>query len=417
MNDICLITGAHLCRNPRVVKEAEALASAGFRVTVLGPAFSEELAEQDADLCCRADWRHEVAVDLRPERTGGLRRLSLRLATRMAAEAVRTLGIESPRALGYGLKGLFAAARRQRADLYIAHQEAGLWVGCELLKAGRPVGADFEDWYSRDLSPGAQSRRPLALLRRCEQYLLNRGAFTLTTSEALASALAENYRCPRPRVVYNAFPFGDRAGLDGRLVDREDRLRLSLHWVSQTIGPGRGLEMLCLALRLVRRAVDVHLRGGFTPETEAWLRGQFPGDCGHRLFLHGLVPPAELLSRIAEHDIGLALERHRPDSRYLTVTNKILHYLLAGLAVVATDTAGQLEVAFRSAGAVQTFADGDWEGLAARLNLLVDNPQLLQGAKEAAVASARQRFCWEEQRPTLLEAVREITASGGGGVL
>ncbi len=60
--------------------------------------------------------------------------------------------------------------------------------------------------------------------------------------------------------------------------------------------------------------------------------------------MHPLIPANELLSRVAEHDIGLALELRQPDSRNLTVTYKFLHYLLAGLAVVASDTAGQSEV-------------------------------------------------------------------------
>jgi len=49
----------------------------------------------------------------------------------------------------------------------------------------------------------------------------------------------------------------------------------------------------------------------------------------------------DLLSRIAEHDIGFAGEMPHCRSRDLTVTNKILQYLLAGLAVVASGTAGQ----------------------------------------------------------------------------
>jgi len=46
-----------------------------------------------------------------------------------------------------------------------------------------------------------------------------------------------------------------------------------------------------------------------------------------------------LLSRIAEHDIGFAGEMKHCRSRDLTVTNKILQYLLAGIAVVAGNMA------------------------------------------------------------------------------
>lgn len=411
MPSICILTGTHLCRNPRVVKEASAISMSGHDVTVLGPTFSDELAHLDNIICESVTWKHEVVVDLRPQYNSILDRLALRLSRRLAGDAIRYLGWEFPQALGYGLSRMHDFALKSHWDLYIAHQETGLWVGCELLKAGKRVGADFEDWYSRDLLPVAQRQRPLKLLQQCEGYMLRHGAHLTTTSNAMADALQASCGGRRPLCIYNAFPWSDRNSLDHAYKDRQDFNRISLHWVSQTVGPGRGLEILCQALRQVAAPIELHIRGSGCQDTKAWLRRLFPSDRGHQLFFHDLVPPKDLLSRITEHDIGLALESCHPDSKGLTVSNKILHYLLAGLAVIASDTKGQTEIASQKPGAVRLFRNGNVADLANRLNALVNNPSQLSEARAAALAAAKDRFCWEHQVPTLVQSVDAVFRS------
>lgn len=404
MAHIAIVTGAHLCRNPRVVKEATALHEAGHRVTVLGPATDERLSELDAALVREGGFEHRVVVDIRP---GSAERTRHRLVRRLATEAGARLGWERPEALGYGMRATLAAARDLAADLTIGHQEVGTWVVAKLMDDGFAVGADIEDWYSEDLLPEARVGRPLGVLRQCEGQLIRRGRHVTTTSEALADALAEAYDGPTPTVIYNAFPWAERADLDDVRRDRKDTSRPSLHWVSQTIGPGRGLETLCAALQRVKQPIDVHLRGRASDADLQWLRDLFPEDRGHRLHVHDLVPPQELLGRIAEHDIGLALEDYDPPSRNLTVTNKILHYLVAGLAVVATDTAGQQEVAAYAPEAVLLCRGNDAASLAAQIEALVREPGDLERAKEAALAAAQERFSWERQAPTLVASVED----------
>jgi glycosyltransferase involved in cell wall biosynthesis len=92
-------------------------------------------------------------------------------------------------------------------------------------------------------------------------------------------------------------------------------------------------------------------------------------------------------------------------SRDLTVTNKLLQYLLAGLAVVASDTEGQREVAEQAGEAVVLYPSGEPGALASQLNALLGSPERLSRAKAAALTAAEQIFCWERQEPVLLESV------------
>lgn len=400
MAHIGIVTGAHLCRNPRVVKEATALCEAGHRVTVLGPATDPQLSELDAALVREGGFEHHVVVDVQP---GSPTRTRHRLVRRLAVEGVSRFGWQRAEALGYGVQTTLRAAREVDADLIIGHQEVGVYVAAQLLREGYRAGADIEDWHSEDQLL-SRPQRPQRILRESEASVLRLGFHVTTTSESLARALADRYRAPTPSVLYNAFPWSDREAMDRGKKDRHDLALPSLHWVSQTIGPGRGLELLCEALALVERPVQVHLRGGSDARTEAWLRARFPSDRGHDLILHGLVSPGELLSRIAEHDVGLALEQKEPPSRDLTVTNKILHYLLGGLAVVATDTEGQREVERAAPGATR-LCSLDAASMARAINKLVVEPASLGAAKAAALQAAEDQFCWEQQVSILLESV------------
>ena len=408
MARICIVTGAHLCRNPRVVKEATALADAGHDVTVLGPATDNELASLDRNLTDGATWTHRYPVDIRP--TAGWRRTWYRLQRRLAQEAKRQLGRDSAAMVGYGLGTMLRAADAERADLTIGHQEVGTWVCAQLARRGRRIGVDIEDWYSQHPHVSERDHHAIGLLQQVEGEALRHAAYAVTTSHALATALADAYDAPLPSVVYNAFPWSDREALDDAWVDRPRRDRLSLHWVSQTIGPDRGLGVLFEALRQVSTPVEVHLRGRLSAEHQTWLDASFPTGI-HQLEVHDLVPPQELLSRIAEHDVGLALETSETVNHDLTASNKILHYLLGGLAVIATQTSGQAEVASQAPEAISLVEEGNALAMAQVIETLASTPEMVSAGRRAALHAAESLFCWEQQSAVVIDAVNQALST------
>ena len=263
----------------------------------------------------------------------------------------------------------------------------------------------MEDWFSEDLLPEARKHRPVRLLRQLEQELLRAGAHASCPSRAMSAALSAEFDCAAPTVIYNSFPWSDRVALDGVSKDRRDRSIPSIHWYSQTLGAGRGLEDLLGALAHVPHKLEVHLRGQRAAGFDDWLSARVPESWRDHVYVHALVPHDELLSRIAEHDIGFAGEMKYCRNKDLTVSNKILHYLLAGLAVVASDTSGQQEVASEAPDAVSLYPSGDAGALAARINALLESPERLQRAKAAALRAAEDTYCWERQESRLLESI------------
>jgi glycosyltransferase involved in cell wall biosynthesis len=410
MARIAILSGNHLCHNPRVIKEASALA-ARHEVTVLGAWLDPTLKERDQALLRGAAFRFLPVIDLTARGfRGSLARLRCRARVKAAQTAFRYFGTQSRSQLGYAAKALCAAALQTPAELYIAHSEAALAAAGMLLEGQRRVGVDMEDWFSEDLPPAQRAARPLRMLRELERSVLRLSAHSTCPSRAMSEALASEYGCRPPLVVYNAFPWADRARLDGRRLDRPDSTTPSIHWVSQTLGPGRGLEDLIAALPMLKHPVQLHLRGAPAQGFENWLGERLPAPWRARVFLHRLVPNDELLSRIAEHDIGFAGEQDYCRSRNLTVTNKILHYLCAGLAVVASATAGQVEVAALAPGAVSLYAPGDCRALADRIDQLSRDPAALARARQAARAAAERALCWETQAAALVSSAEHAIA-------
>jgi glycosyltransferase involved in cell wall biosynthesis len=414
---IGILSGNHLCRNPRVLKEASCLARAGFDVEVLGGWFHPRMQAEDVEIMVGAPFRFTPVVGARG---GGvladLRRLAARVLARGSRVALQAAGLQNRWQLGPVVGALGRLARARKFDLVLAHSEPALAVVADLQEIGRRVGVDMEDWFSQDLPLAGRRGRPVGLLSDLERRILRRGSYASCPSRSMSEALADTYNCEPPGVIYNAFPWADRSSIDGLLKDRGERRRPSIHWYSQTLGAGRGLEDLMAALPFVRFEVEVHLRGQSAEGFDAWLVKTIPEGWRDRIYLHGLVPNSELLSRIAEHDIGFAGEMRHPRNKELTVSNKILHYLLGGLAVVASDTAGQREIASGAPNAVLIYPAGDPAALADRINRLLGSDEYLRTARAAALAAAEARYCWERQGAHLVAAV-EATVGFPGGVL
>lgn len=443
---IAILTGNPLHSNPRVIKEASALTEAGFEVIVHG-AWSGEGGggrRKTGDRTQEAgggDMRHTaygaqhtagggrletevggVETDMLLAERGGYAFVPLLpphtragMLHRLVQRAARKVLPWSKWTFGLMPLVLEREALRLRPHLAIAHSEPALFAALSLHRRGVKVGVDMEDWFSEDLSAEARRSRPVALLRRAEQKLLCCASHATCTTEVMADALAHEYGCPRPTRIYNVFPqpflsnpveLRDRSpnskSLEG--TPSQGSLVRSIHWFSQTLGPGRGLEDLFAAAAGIEGNIEIHLRGnrgGYA----SWLETAVPEALRSRVFIHGLVSNEELPQRIAEHDIGFAGETTSIPSRDLTATNKIFQYLQSGLAVLASDTAGQQEVEAKSRGAVRLFRGDDERSLQDRLSDLLAHHAAVQEMKKCAQDAATD-LCWAREKQRLLHLVR-----------
>jgi glycosyltransferase involved in cell wall biosynthesis len=343
----------------------------------------------------RADW--DGAHD------GGFERLQSMFARgrrRLAEEAFRYLATTAlaESSVCTCLPELRQLASAEQADWFIAHAQPALPAAASAASRWNArLGFDCEDVLSAAGDKSSEANRLI------ERKYLPKCDYISATSNAMAEYLAGTFDIRLPIVLYNAFPLGLA---DGVLppAQRRAHAKLRLHWVSQTIGPDRGLQDAFEACAGLADEVEIHLRGKVSAEHKTTLLDEAERHgvavCLH---FHPRVDPDEMIRSMAEYDVGLALERPGNKNYDLTVTNKIFSYMLAGLALVATDTAGQREVMSQAPEAGILYPAGDAKSLRAALKGWIGDRAKLGRMQQAAWEAARARFCWELEQRKLLD--------------
>lgn len=406
---VCIVTPGYLSSTPRVVKEADALQEAGIDVRVVHTRGGLEHARRhDEDLVQRKSWAVD-AVKWSPERLREVGRYVRYTAQQWCAEWM-------PRALWpyarvaeqiqhRAFPALRRCAAKEPADLYIGHYPAGLAAaGCAADEHGALLGYDAEDFHVGQ-QPDNQPR--IERTDFLERRYLEKCAHVTAASEGIAEALAERYGIDRPQVIHNVFPWAERETIDGQTKDREGDA-LSLYWFSQTVGLDRGLQDAIRAAGLLDDAVQIHIRGTLYDEVGRELTAvAAENGVADDLYFHSKVPPGKLLSRTAEHDIGLALEQGHTPNRRLCVTNKLFYYPLGGLAIIATDVEGQRRVLEGYGDFSGMYESGDARALAQLLQRWTDAEALAE-AKSRALEVAHTRWNWERESEKLVDSVRSL---------
>ncbi len=397
---VCLIGVTHICHNPRLLREADSLSEAGHEVRVVTPSFTPELDTKDQRHLCRRKWRHQKIDYLPSGFRGKTRSVFIRGRRRLAFECHQRFGGERLAEYAYAtaLPEQILEASNERADWFIAHAQAALPIAAAAAQrwSGR-LGFDCEDLLTEN------GTDPVDVVRLIEAKYLPACEYISAASAGIANRLERDYGVLRPVVLYNVFPLhlANRLPPPGR---RPINRALRLFWFSQTIGPGRGLEEAIEAAGILGNGVELHLRGkaasGFDLRLQALAQR-------HRvdLRLHPQIDHDELINSMDQFDVGLALERPERTNAALTVSNKIGSYLLAGLAIAATETPGQRELLEQCKGTGFFYPAGQPKLLAKGLARWIKDHRLLKAAQQASWDSARSRFCWDLEKSKWLARV------------
>ncbi len=397
MARIRILIGSHLCTATRARREASALAESGHDVTVQGVWTNKALIALDEHLLPRLPYHFEPVVDFRRSSFGP------RLRRRLGVEKWRRLHKFSPASLGYGAREHLRHAQHAEPDLTLAHSRDTMWIASRLAADRYRVGIDFENWFSEIVRPEEAQAAPVEEIRNLERTLLRVARYRIAPSRAMARSLGEYAGVEPPHCVYSVFPLADLHAPAPPVTDRRQGRMPSIHWFGSQIEPGRGLRALFGALPHLRYPVEVHLRGELTRANKTWFSQNLPAGWHERVLVHPLVHNSEMLPRISSHDIGLALESGATRGRDLTIAKKTFHFLLAGLAVVASDTTGHEEIAESTLGAMKLVPPDNPVALAAAIDAWLAFPDHLRLARQAATRATKETYCWERVREQLLD--------------
>lgn len=400
---VFIVSQSHLCRNPRVIKEARILAAANYKITILTAIYSEELYREDQSLLSGTGITYKIYSDLRLR---NLQSIKARLVKKLAFYA-QMLGFESLYSLGYEVLRLKKIIRSQKADLYIMHQELATVIGGRMVKKCK-VAFDFEDWYSEDLLPESRKKRPIKLLKRAEKVAIEKGAVCYTTSQVMARGLQVYYKTlKRPAVIYNSFDAANN------IVESQKDDSLHLYWLSQTIGKGRGLEFFITCMAQSRTRCKLSLRGNIDDEYKTSLQKMLSSKDSIEFL--PMLKNAEIQTNMSRYDSGLALEPDTPINKDLTISNKLFHYMAAGLPVIASDTQGQAEIAAQCPELIFLYRQNQAEELIHILNQLGAKKQTgeLTNIKKQMLEFYRSTFAWPIEASKLVNLINDVFETAG----
>lgn len=391
---ICIISHQHLCRNPRVLKESIALTQNGYEVTIITSIYNRALLMEDQNLLDNHKIKYLPYNKLINKNFSSYKS---RICNKLG-RLINKFGLENKWALGYSPNSCLKMALQQHADLYICHQELPTYIGTVLLKQGKKVAFDFEDWYSEDLLAMARTHRPQKLLAKIENFALHHASICYTTSLAMANAMATRHNTKTPEVIFNSFE-----AFNGSYANKKQTETIKLIWISQTVGPGRGLEKLVQAMNAINHVpLVLHLRGDVASAYKETLKANLTNN-QHSIKFLPLIPNDEIEKDLLNFDVGLALELNTPLSRDLTITNKIFHYLAVGLPVIASATQGQLSLKEDFADGISLFKHKE-ELIELLANLKKDE---LQQKSEQIKLIYANKYDWKLVEQKLLNLVRK----------
>lgn len=412
VKSICLITPGHLSTNPRIVKEADALHAAGYRVSVIAADFSRWARQADREFDDRG-WQLVARVPFGPDAP-----LLTRVVQVARQRLARLLFRGGSRASWVGRTAwhpitpeLIRLACGVRADLYVAHYPAALPAAAlAAARHGARYAFDAEDFHLGDLPDGPGHESTRALLRCIEACYLPGCAYVTAASPGIADSYASAYGIPRPRVILNVFPVaqGPRECTDRGSWSPGP----SLYWFSQTVGTDRGLECAVRAIGISQAKPHLVLRGlpaaGFVDALSGLAR-----ECGVADRIHFLPPaaPAEMERLASQHDLGLVGETGHTLNHRMALANKLFSFLLAGVPVLLSDIPAHRQIAGELGAAARLYAVETPASLAAVIDsMLSADKAVLSDARRHAFNVARQRFNWDREQAGLLDVVAQAVA-------
>lgn len=401
---ICLVSPGHVSANPRLVKEADALARAGYDVHVVAGRYFAPLDPLDQEILARAEWTSHV-VDY----AGGSRAISAKAARRLLRSAGGAWTRHSLRWAGLAhhaaVPQLARAARGVPAQLYVGHCLAGLAAAALAAEDTRSLLAfDAEDFHAGESAAALNDAVESALIDRIERVCLPRCQYVTASSAGIARAYVQRYGISEPTVILNVFPRAEAPAAPTAPAAGEIR---RLYWFSQTVGPDRGLEPMLRVLAAMNTPCELHLRGIEAPGFKIVLADE-ANRVGFRgpIVLHRTASAAEMARLATNYDLGLSLELAPPPNRDICLTNKIFTYLLAGIPVVLSPTRAQREIADELGDAAVLVDFENPAASATRLDQLLGDASKSRRARDAAWDLAQTRFNWDLEQPKLLDLIR-----------
>ena len=403
LKKIVLITTKQPSSNPRLVKEAITLHNAGYEITVLYNFWSSWADETDKEVIQSNSAIHWQCVNGHP-----LENKAYYWYTRLRHKLYKMLAVKFPQNIFFNERAeaqfyteLKKAAKKIKAALYIAHNLGALPVAAQAAKMNQSQFAfDAED-YHRSMAAGANEQ--LVSVAMLEDKYLPGCAYITVASPLIAAAYKKHYRAINFTVINNFFskklqPF----------FEKISATTLKLFWFSQTTGLKRGLQDAIAAMNEIQDfKIECTITGDATQQVKDSLKALLNNQ-KHTIHFNQPCSEKQLIATASCHHIGLALEPGFSVNNYIALSNKLFTYLLAGNAVILSDTEAQQKFYQHYPSVGWLYKAGDVKAFAGILKECNSNRELLEEKRKNAWKLAANELNWEKESVKFMGLVAAV---------
>jgi glycosyltransferase involved in cell wall biosynthesis len=403
---VLIVTTGQPSTNPRMLKEYGALKKAGYQVKVFYSFWADWAVETDEALFQNGliDKKDFIL-------TGGSPGYNKRqyFVSRLFFKIFHTLSFKlglsffNEWAISRTAFWLSRAAKREKADLYIAHNMGALPAVVKAAgKWNAYCGFDAED-YHRGTYNNRQSKE-CKLTAILEERYMPHCNYVTAASPLIGETYQQLLNLNLLTIINNVFsianiqPFREEPGVNGEL---------RLFWFSQTMGSDRGLEDVVCALELLK---DHNIKLTLLGLSSSEYRNSLLNRLSNQSMLTFMEPvaPTEIFALTAGAHIGIVSEQLVDENKNVCLANKLFTYLLAGNCVLASDTKAQKKFLEDNPGIGVLYYMKDPNSIADALRMLYNDRALLNRYRKAALDLGRNIFNWEEESKKLISVVDKL---------
>jgi glycosyltransferase involved in cell wall biosynthesis len=404
MKKLCLIGSGQPSRNPRLVRDANILAAAGYEVVVITPQIVQRTIAYDAEITKEAKWKY-LSINIFQSRYNRIHWNYVRL--RHFVSKLFSSWLSNENIIGnscdYFNVELSIMAAEVNADLYIAYQQitlpAAVWAA---RKVHSRFAVDIHDLLADSLS------EPVYIIRNIEERYLSQCVYISTMSAVAAERIQKlNILSEQPIVLHNTPSLSERENILSP-EQRSTSKIISIYWFGQTIGYHSRADQVIRAMPLLIKPIKLVLRGHpdvvFVNNVIALAQELGVSDY---LEILPVASPQDMVKLAAEHDILLGSQPGEDLFHQMAIGNKVFTGMIAGLALALTDTIAYRSLLTEFPNCGFLFPDENEVEFAKKINELIQNPEILQSMKIDCWHLAESHFNWEQESKKLINRLAE----------
>ena len=387
---IAIVTTKQPGTNPRMRKNADALAAAGYDVDVLYAFNAAWADEADQTVFQQAKWRHR-RIGGHPQKefkTYAIQRLHRKWAdwTHNSSAAFCPCRHEYIKAL-----------QTIQPHLVIGHIPGALPILSEWSSEGT-VLFDAEDDHPGEFKVHSPESLRVAEL---EKYHLKEITHITAASPLIDKEYHRRFPHLEVTAIDNVFDLDFQPEFQEAAGDP-----LKFVWFSQVVGLDRGLQEFFAALGAI---ADVRIQFTIIGLCEEHVRRTLQNSLlseHHTLSFEPPVQEKKLMQKLGQHHIGLAIETGMTRNRQLCRTNKLFCYPLSGCITLASNTRSQTQFMEEHPEAGVVYDSN--RQLTDLILQWANQPDVLNNQRKAAWKLAQSKLNWEVESEKLVALVERL---------